>query len=106
MGLKIAALQQHAKKHETQRKAVQLWKEECKKHPGTCLVYEDFCNMYEANNAKMLNLVMVVLYWDDKKQECVQDYHDTFCRGSLYLQCWLAAFEDNRSLKQGITGVL
>ena len=75
--LKIAALRRHADKHGRQREAVQTWKLECKNYPGSCLVYEDFCNLYEANSAKMLNLVMVLLYWDEEKQECVTEYHDT-----------------------------
>ena len=111
--LKIAALRRHADKHSKQRAAVQQWKKDCKDFPGTCLVYEDFCNMYEANSAKMLNLVMVLVYWDAQKNECVQEYHDTFYRGSVtleesgdltlrgsqdnhvYRECWLAAFEEN-----------
>lgn len=106
---KIQALLRHKDKHEMQRTAFQKWKAECKDLPGTCLVYEDFCNLYEANNAKMLNLVMVLLYWNGK--EVQQEYYDTFSRGSLtiedvgdlalrgsqdnhvYRECWLAAFE-------------
>ena len=72
---KIEALRRHKDKHEQQRKAVQKFKDECKYHPGMCLVYEDFCNLYEANNAKMLNLVMVLIYWDGKE---VQEDYDTF----------------------------
>jgi hypothetical protein len=108
---KIQALRRHKDKHELQRKQVQTWKASCESFPGACLVYEDFCNLYEANSAKMLNLVMVVVYWNKKEGKLQEDYYDTFCRGSLtmdeagdlnlrgsqdnhvYRQCWLAAFE-------------
>src|SRR5690348_15722784 len=81
------------------------------KLPGVCMVYEDFCNLYEANNAKMLNLVMVLVYCDKDSQEVKHDYYDTFCRGSfstddigdlntrgsgdhhVYREVWLAAFQ-------------
>ena len=106
---KIEALRRHKDKHEQQRAAVQKWKAQCHLFPGVVLVYEDFCNLYKANMAKMLNLVMVLVYWDGK--EVKEDYHDTFCRGSfteedmanleargsqdnhVYRECWLKAFE-------------
>ena len=94
------ALKIHRDKHEEQRKAVQKWKKECKEYPGMCLVYEDFCNMYEANNAKMLNLVMVLVFWDEKanggKGGVVEEYHDTFCRGTL-------DYDDMGDLELGVT---
>jgi hypothetical protein len=107
---KIQALRRHRAKHKEQRQAVQKWKDECKNYPGTCLVYEDFCNMYESNCTKMLNLIMVVIYWDETEEKVMEKYYDTFCRGSLdindvgdltlrgsqdnhvYRQVWLAAF--------------
>ena len=112
---KIETLKVHKDKHETQRAAVQKWRLECKSYPGVCLVYEDFCNLYEANDAKMLNLVMVLVFWDPTankgKGDVVEEYYDTFCRGSLpankmgdyaergsqdnnvYRDCWIEAFE-------------
>jgi hypothetical protein len=107
---KIQALRRHRAKHKEQRQAVQKWKDECKNYPGTCLVYEDFCNMYESNCTKMLNLIMVVIYWDETEEKVMEKYYDTFCRGSLdindvgdltlrgsqdnhvYRQVWLEAF--------------
>lgn len=108
---KIQALRLHKDKHETQRQAIQKWKKVCKYYPGVCLVYEDFCNLYEANSAKMYNLVMVLVYWDTKTNKMVEKYYDNFCRGSLtidemgdlklrgsqdnhvYRKCWLEAFK-------------
>lgn len=125
---KILALRRHKDKHEAQRKAVQKWKEDCKDHPGECLVYEDFCNLYEANNAKMLNLVMVLVYWDKKakdgKGDVIEEYYDTFCRGSMtldemgnlqqrgsqdnyvYKECWREAFRQKIFKNKGFHTII
>ena len=49
-------------------------------------------NLYESDGDKMLNLMMVLVFWDpeapnDKggKGAVREEYHDTFCRGSLAL---------------------
>lgn len=89
---KVKALERHKDKHDFQRKAVQLFAEVCKAYPGVCLVYEDFVNLYESNGDKMLNLMMVLVFWDPEapdgkggKGAVREEYHDTFCRGSLSL---------------------
>jgi hypothetical protein len=78
---KVESLKTHKDKHERQRVAVQKWKKDCHLFPGVCLVYEDFCNIYESDMKKMLNLVMVVIYHNGK--EVIEKYYDSFCRGSL-----------------------
>lgn len=81
---KIELLKLHKEKHERQRAKVQHLAEQLKDKPGTCIVYEDFCNFYQANMAKMLNLVLVLIYWEGKS--LVYEYYDNFCRGSLTLE--------------------
>lgn len=110
---KVAQLKLHKEKHEIQRRKIQQLTEELKHKPGTCIVYEDFCNFYQANMAKMLNLVLVVIYWegDPVTGSLVYEYYDNFCRGSLtpeqmrdltkrgnqdtfvYKMAWIKAFE-------------
>ena len=62
--VKVQALERHKDQHEFQRKAVQIFAEECQAYPGVCLVYEDFVNLYESDGDKMLNLMMVLVFWD------------------------------------------
>ena len=96
---KVKALERHKDKHDFQRKAVQLFAEVCKAYPGVCLVYEDFVNLYESNGDKMLNLMMVLVFWDPEapdgkggKGAVREEYHDTFCRGSLSHNVYLRIF--------------
>ena len=90
--VKIKALERHKDKHDFQRRAVQVFAQVCKAFPGVCLVYEDFVNIYESDGNKMLNLMMVLVFWDADapdgkggKGAVREEYHDTFCRGSLAL---------------------
>lgn len=121
----MKALERHKDQHELQRRAVQIFAEECEAYPGVCLVYEDFVNLYESDGDKMLNLMMVLVFWDpeapnDKggKGAMREEYHDTFCRGSLhiddignvnlrgsadncvYRDVWLTAFQTRPDLFQ------
>ena len=103
----------HKKKHETQRKKIVDLRDSLCHKPHACIVYEDFCNLYQANKAKMFNLVLVLIYWKGdpiKGKLCFESY-DNFTRGSLtakeirdpilrghqdtwvYKQAWVLAFE-------------
>ena len=112
---KVKLLEMHKKKCELQRRKIQNLRDNLQHKPNVCIVYEDFCNMYQANKAKMLNLVLVLVYWEgppgDKGKLCFETY-DNFCRGSLtekemrdpslrghqdtwvYKQAWVLAFEN------------
>lgn len=81
--LKIRKLQEHLEKYRIQRAANQELQANLKNFPGVAIVYEDFGSCYQADNDKMLDLIITIMFWDEESKEVKVIYYDTFSRGSL-----------------------
>ena len=72
------------KKYDAQRKILKGFEKKLQYHPKTCIVYEDFAGRYkDGDGGKMMDLILTLVYWDEKKGMKIAHYYDTFSRGSL-----------------------
>lgn len=75
----LRVLKEHLDKYRSQRRELNLL-EKTVIPPGTVIVYEDFCSCYQADGAKMANLILTLVYYENGEKKI--EYYDTFSTGS------------------------
>jgi len=83
--LKLETYKEHMDKFAAQRPAQQALERKLKDHPGVCEIQEDYCADYEIDGFKMINLIIVCVYWDAKTKKVEHLFLDHYSRGSVKL---------------------
>jgi len=81
--LKLERYKDHLDKYKYQRPAQQEMEGKLKDNPGVCEIQEDFCADYEIDGFKMINLIIVVIYWDPETEQLEHRFLDHYSRGAV-----------------------
>jgi len=81
--LKLERYKEHIEKYKYQRPAQLEMESKLKDNPGVCEIQEDFCADYEIDDFKMINLIIVLIYWDPESKQLEHRFLDHYSRGAV-----------------------